>query len=128
MASVANLLKERVNTVAEMADAAVYFYRSLEPSPELKAQHFTADAMPAIFDLRQRLAVVEWESHAIHEAIKICAKEHGIKLPKVAMPLRVMVTGETQTPSINAVLELLGREETLKRMDQQLANFPNGAE
>jgi glutamyl-tRNA synthetase len=72
--------------------------------------------------------VVEWESHAIHEAIKNCAKEHGIKLPKVAMPLRVMVTGETQTPSINAVLELLGREETLKRMDEQLENFPNGRE
>ena len=68
--------------------------------------------------------MVEWESHAIHEAIKSCAKEHGIKMPKVAMPLRVMVTGETQTPSINAVLELLGREETLKRMDQQLENFP----
>jgi glutamyl-tRNA synthetase len=44
------------------------------------------------------------------------------------MPLRVMVTGETQTPSINAVLELLGREETLKRMDQQLENFLNGVE
>ena len=74
-ASVANLLKERVNTVAELADAAVYFYRSLEPSEELKAQHFTAEAKPAILDLRQRLAEVEWESHAIHEAIKAC--RHG---------------------------------------------------
>ena len=44
------------------------------------------------------------------------------------MPLRVMVTGETQTPSIDAVLELLGREETLKRMDEQLENFPSGPE
>ena len=60
----------------ELADAAVYFYRSLEPSPELKAQHFSAEAKPVIFDLRQKLAVVEW-SHAIHEAIKSCAKEHG---------------------------------------------------
>ena len=114
--------------MAELADAAVYFYRSLEPSAELKAQHFTAEAKRAILDLRQKLAEVEWESHAIHEAIKTCAKEQGIKLPKVAMPLRVMVTGETQTPSINAVLELLGREETLKRMDEQLENFPNGPE
>jgi glutamyl-tRNA synthetase len=40
------------------------------------------------------------------------------------MPLRVMVTGEAQTPAINAVLELLGREETLKRMDNRLADFP----
>jgi glutamyl-tRNA synthetase len=124
LASVANLLKERVNTVAELADAAVYFYRSLEPSPELKAQHFTVEDKPAIFDLRQKLAMIEWESDAIHDAIKSCAKAHGVKLPRIAMPLRVMVTGETQTPSINAVLELLGREETLKRMDEQLENFP----
>ena len=45
-------------------------------------------------------------------------------MPKVAMPLRVMVTGEAQTPSINAVLELLGRDETLKRIDERLASFP----
>ena len=61
-----------------------------------------------IFDLRQKLAVVEW-SHAIHEAIKSCAKEHG-----TAAQGRHAATGdgdgyETQTPSINAVLELLGR-------------------
>jgi glutamyl-tRNA synthetase len=47
-----------------------------------------------------------------------------MKLPKVAMPLRVMVTGEAQTPAINAILELLGRDETFKRVDEQLANFP----
>ena len=40
------------------------------------------------------------------------------------MPLRVMVTGEAQTPAINAVLELLGRDETLKRIDERLASFP----
>ena len=40
------------------------------------------------------------------------------------MPLRVMVTGETQTPSIDAVLELLGREEALKRMDRTACRLP----
>ena len=71
--------------------------------------------------LTERLAVVEWDSHAINDAIKAAATAHGMKMPKVAMPLRVMVTGEAQTPSINAMLELLGREETLKRMSQRLA-------
>lgn len=121
---VANLLKERVTTVAELADAAVYFFRPLEPAEELKAQHFTAEVKPAILDLREKLAVVEWDSHAIHDAIKAAATTHGMKLPKVAMPLRVMVTGTAQTPSINAVLELLGREETLKRMEDRLPDFP----
>lgn len=122
--SVANLLKERVNTVAELADAAVYFFRPLEPAEELKAQHFTAEVKPVILDLRQKLAVIEWESDAINDAIKTAAKGHGVKMPKVAMPLRVMVAGVAQTPSINSVLEILGREETLKRMDNQLAGFP----
>ena len=121
---VANLLKERVATVAELADAAVYFFRPLEPAGELKAQHFTAEVKPAILALREKFDQIEWESHAIHDAIKAAAVGHGLKLPKVAMPLRVMVTGEAQTPAINAVLELLGREETLKRMDTRLASFP----
>ncbi|SFO22383.1 glutamate--tRNA ligase [Nitrosospira briensis] len=122
--NVVNLLKERATTVAELADAAVYFFRPLEPAQELKAQHFTPEAKPVILELREKLATVEWESHAIHEAIKAAASTFGMKMPKIAMPLRVMVTGTAQTPSINAVLEVLGREETLKRMDDQLAGFP----
>jgi glutamyl-tRNA synthetase len=119
--NVVGLLKERVNTIAELADAAVYFFRPLDPSPELKAQHFTLEGEQAIADLREQLSTIDWESHAINEAIKATAKTHGLKMPKVAMPLRVMVTGEDQTPAINAVLELLGRDETLKRIDMQLA-------
>jgi glutamyl-tRNA synthetase len=125
LAKVTNLLKERVSTVAELADAAVYFFRPLEPSEELKTQYFTAEAKPAILDLRNRLALIEWESNAIQGAIKGAATTHGLKLPKVAMPLRVMVTGEAQTPAINVVLELLGGEETFKRMDERLATFPS---
>jgi glutamyl-tRNA synthetase len=124
LSMVANLLKERVSTVAELADAAVYFFRPLEPSEELKAQYFTAEAKIPILDLRNRLAIIEWESNAIQGAIKGAVTAHGMKLPKVAMPLRVMVTGEAQTPAINAVLELLGRDETLKRMDERLRDFP----
>ena len=123
LSRVANLLKERVGTVAELADAAVYFYRFLEPSEALKAMHFTAEAKTALVDLMERLTFAGWDSHAINDAIKATATAHGMKLPKVAMPLRVMVTGEAQTPSINVVLELLGREETLRRMDQRLRGW-----
>ena len=124
LSRVANLLKERVNTIAELADAAVYFYRFLEPAEELRAQHFTNEVKPALVELMGRLGGIEWDSHAIQDAIKAAATANGLKMPKVAMPLRVMVTGEAQTPSINAVLELLGREETLKRMNDRLNDFP----
>ncbi len=121
---VVSLLKERVNTTAELADAAVYFFRPLEPAAELKALHFSSEAKSAIIDLMGKLAVVEWDRHIIYDTIKTTATAHGLKLPKVAMPLRVMVTGEAQTPSIDAILELLGRAETLKRMHNRLADFP----
>ena len=118
------LLKERVSTVEELADAAVYFYRALEPSAELRAQHYAADARPALEDLRKRLGTVAWDRAGISAAMKAVVADHGLKFPKLAMPLRVMVTGEPQTPSVDATLELIGREQVLARMARELALFP----
>lgn len=121
---VVDLLKERVNTVEELADAAVYFYRPLEPADELKSLHFTAEVKPIFVDLMARFNRIEWTRETIHQEIKATAKQYDVKLPKIAMPLRVMVTGEVHTPSIDAVLALLGREETLARMNCRLGDFP----
>ena len=124
LAPVTALLKERVATVEELADAAVYFYRTLEPVDELKQQHYTAAIRPAIADLQQKLAAVEWRRAALGGAIKQTVADHKLKMPQLAMPLRVMVTGETQTPAVDAVLELLGREQALARIAAQLRHFP----
>jgi len=124
LARVTALLKERVNTVEELADAAVYFYRAIEPSTELRQEHYSASIKPALVDLQQKLETVEWSRAVIHETIKQIIIAHQLKMPKLAMPLRVMVTGETQTPAIDATLELLGREAVLARMSAQLKHFP----
>lgn len=123
-ASVAALLKERVNTVEELADAAVYFYRRIEPTDALRQQHYVAAVKPALIDFRHRLESVAWQREAIAAALKAVLAEHQLKMPKFAMPLRVMVTGGPQSPSIDATLEVLGREETLQRMAQELLAFP----
>jgi len=123
LALIVDLLKERVNTIEELADAAVYFYRPLEPADELKAQHLTTEAKPIVIDLIEKFNHIEWTRESIHHEIKMAAKDHNVKLPKIAMPLRVMVTGEVHTPSIDAVLELLGRKETLTRMSSHLSSF-----
>ncbi|MEK6736132.1 MAG: glutamate--tRNA ligase [Pseudomonadota bacterium] len=125
LALIIDLLKERVNTIEELADAAVYFFRPLAPTDELKTQYFTSDIKPILVDLVTKLQQVEWKRESIHNEIKAIAKIYDVKLPKIAMPLRVIVTGETHTPSIDAVLELLGREETLTRMTDQLGSFPD---
>jgi glutamyl-tRNA synthetase len=124
LARVAALLKERAITIEELADAAVYFYRPLEPSDELKKQHYTPDVKPALADLRERLAKIEWKRESISEALKGVVASYKLKLPKIAMPLRVMVTGAAQTPSIDATLELIGRDAVLARMEKQLQAFP----
>ncbi|MDO8334405.1 MAG: glutamate--tRNA ligase [Nitrosomonas sp.] len=122
--SIVDLLKERVNTIEELADAAVYFYRPLEPTDELRTQHLNAETKHLLTDLLEKFSHIEWTRESIHHEIKTAAKHHDVKLPKIAMPLRVMVTGEVHTPSIDAVLELLGREETLVRMTAQLNSIP----
>ena len=124
LTEVVALLKERVSTIEELADAAVYFYRELEPSAELKKQHYAAEIKPALADLQLRLAAIEWTRAKINEAVKSVVTEYKLKMPKLAMPLRVMVTGEAQTPSIDATLELIGREQVLARMQKQLQTFP----
>jgi glutamyl-tRNA synthetase len=127
LAEVADLLRDRVNTIEELADAAVYFYRQLDPAPELVAQHVGADNLPALHDFADKLQNCEWNRTAIHDLIKSSATAHGLKMPKIAMPLRVLVTGEAQTPSVDAVLMLIGREEVLRRLNLRLAQIAVGA-
>jgi glutamyl-tRNA synthetase len=121
--AVCGLLKERVSTVEELADAAVYFYRQLHPAEELRKQFYTVDVLPAMKALRDMLATVEWNRPALSAVIKQIITAHALKMPKLAMPLRVMLAGTAHTPSIDAVLELIGREEVLQRMDSELSRY-----
>jgi len=113
------LLKERVSTLQEMAVAAVYFYKQLQPTPELRQQHYSEGSLAAVEAFVETLPT-DWTRENISTALKAAAEKNGLKLGKVAMPLRVMVTGETQTPSIDATLELIGREEVARRIRDEL--------
>ena len=124
LTAVVALVKERCNTVEQIADQSVYFFRAIEPPESLKQQHYTAEALPAVEELMQSFETLEWKRAAIGEAIKQQVQRSGLKMPKVMMPLRVMATGEAQTPSVDAVLEILGRDETLARLRAQLPAFP----
>jgi glutamyl-tRNA synthetase len=114
------LLKERASTLTDLAAAALYFYRPIEPEAALREQHVTADVAPALSELKRRFAEIDWIRPAINDAIKSVIGAHKLKLPKVAMPLRVLVSGTTHTPSIDATLELIGREEVLARLEKHL--------
>ena len=122
--AVCALLKERVNTIEELAEEAVYFYRQLRPAEALRMQHYTTDILPAMKALREKLAAADWNRPALSTAIKETITAQSLRMPKLAMPLRVMLTGMVHTPSIDAVLELIGREEVLRRMDSELSRYP----
>jgi glutamyl-tRNA synthetase len=118
------LLKERANTLEELADAAVYFFRRLTPRDELRAEHYSAESRPALEALRAEFREIPWTKADIAAAVKSAVTAYKLKMPKVAMPLRVMVAGEAHTPSIDATLELIGRDEVLSRMEEELPRFP----
>ncbi len=124
LVNVVALLKERASTLKELAEAAMYFYRPVEAPEELSRQHLTADVKPALEALRERFATIEWSRANVSDAIKAVLASHKLKMPKIAMPLRVMVTGTTHTPSIDATLEVIGRDEVLARIDRKLKAFP----
>ena len=125
LALVLELVKERANTLQELAKACALFYTRLTPTTELRTQHYAAEARPALTDLLDRLRTIDWSKAEIAAAVKAVVETHKLKMPKIAMPLRVMVTGETKTPSIDATLELIGRDAVVTRMEQELAQFPS---
>jgi glutamyl-tRNA synthetase len=114
------LYKERVATLNELADAAEVFYIDLHPAKELLDAQLSAEAIPALRELAERFRDVPWEAPAVSAAIKEIIGKHGLKMPKLAMPLRVMLVGQTHTPSVDAVVTLFPRETVLLRMARNL--------
>jgi glutamyl-tRNA synthetase len=58
----------------------------------------------------------DWTKAEISARIKDSVTKHGLKMPQLMMPMRVLITGQTQTPSIDAIMEILGRDETVFRL------------
>jgi glutamyl-tRNA synthetase len=114
--AVIGLMKERAATIVELADAAMLFYRQPKPDAALLAQHLTDAVRPALADYAQRLATVEWNRAGLSAMLKEVLGAHKLKMPQLAMPLRLLLTGQLQTPSIDAVVELFGRDVVKTRL------------
>lgn len=110
LTQVVGLVKDRANTLHDIAKAALLFYSSAPADVALVAQHVTDAVKPALVTLGEKLAALAtWDKPAIAAAVKETLAQHGIKMPQLAMPVRVLVAGTTTTPSLDAVLELFGR-------------------
>jgi glutamyl-tRNA synthetase len=121
LAPVVALLKDRATSILHLAEAATLFYGDGLPDAALLAQHLTETSAPALRMLKAGLTgLATWDKASISGAMKATLASSGLKMPQLAMPLRVLVLGRVQTPSIDAVLELLGRETVLSRLTRNL--------
>jgi glutamyl-tRNA synthetase len=121
LTAVCGLLKDRARTLNELAEHAMLFYGPHGVDPALVTQHLAGASRAAVQGFVARADALPWQRTELNALIKALVVEHQLKMPQVAVPLRVALTGRTQTPSIDAVLELFGREAALDRIRTTLA-------
>ncbi len=115
---VAEALRDRAQTLVEMAAQAHYFYVRPTIESSLLSQHLVDAAKPAIHSLIAELHHAQWHKPDLSILIKAKVAAHGLKTPQLMMPLRVLLTGQTQTPGVDTIMALLGRDEVLARLQQ----------
>ncbi|AHE98153.1 glutamate--tRNA ligase [Thioalkalivibrio paradoxus] len=117
--------RDRCRTLREMAEASVFFYREFtEYDPKAWRKNLTAEALPVLQALHDGFrALGAWEKEALHQVVLHTGEMLGLKLGKVAQPLRVALTGGTASPSIDLTLELVGRDRTIARIERAQAKI-----
>jgi len=112
------LFKDRCATTVELADWLSMYVADVAPPAQELAEKLTDAVKPAVAALAQRLATVNWDAPSIAQALKDTLGEAGLKMPQLAIPVRLLVCGRAQTPSVDAVLALFDRAVVLSRLAQ----------
>jgi len=111
-------LKERSRTLAEMADASEYYFRERETDPKAAAKFLTPDIGPAFEEIAIAFSALPEFSHASMEAAITAVVEKRGGTLKIHQPIRVALTGGTASPGLFDVMEILGREEVVRRLSK----------
>ncbi|WP_296490318.1 glutamate--tRNA ligase [Rhodoferax sp.] len=110
------LFKDRCDTTVALADWAAVFYADVQAAESDLALHVTEAAKPALAMLADKLATCAWDKAGIGAAIKEVLTACGLKMPQLAMPVRVLVVGNAHTPSLDLLLALFDREKVISRL------------
>lgn len=114
---VVNILKDRANTLIELAEGARLFYMDRPNHSAADRQANIPESVhPVISDLIAELEAGDGSKAAVSGAFKAVLAKHGLKMPALAMPVRYAMFATTQTPAIDAVISLIGIEETKQRL------------
>jgi len=125
-------LRVRARTVDDIVrQAAVYLGETIEYDEDAVAKQWLKDPTTAaslLADTRASLAgLPDWSTGAMEEALRALAERRGVQAGKLFQPLRVALTGLTTSPGIFDVLDLLGRDESLRRIDAAVARIGSAA-
>ena len=110
------LFKDRCSTTVELADWLAMYFAPVAPSDADRAQHLTEAIRPAFAALAARLGAATWDKGGINQALKDTLAEFKLKMPHLAIPVRVAVCGRAQTPSVDAVLVLFDQKIVIERL------------
>ncbi len=122
LVEVVKSLQERAATLVEMADGAAFYFADVIEYDEKAKNKFLSNDQRQLFEilLEQLSGCERFDEETLEKAFAVIMEKTGLKFGKVAQPLRVALTGGTASPSIYQVLEVLGKEESLKRITQAL--------
>lgn len=116
LSDIVALYKSRSDTLEDIAAAAEMFYLKHTPNTALISEHINDANRPMLLDFIAQLKTVEWQKEAINALIKSTLAAHGLKMPMLGVPLRALLFGQTQSPSLDAVFMILGRDVVLQRL------------
>lgn len=115
--AILDLVKTRGDNLNVIAQEIAYFYLPQELNPEDVTKHLTDDARKVLSDFAVYVnALTDWSLDAIKALIKEFCANHNVKMPQLGMPLRLKLCGTTQTPSFDAVIYILGKNNVLDRL------------
>jgi glutamyl-tRNA synthetase len=119
---VVEAFRERAETLRHMAESARYCYEDFEtPDPAAARKHLRPVVLEPLRAIRQRLAGLDhWGEAEISDVIKDVAADFELGLGKIWQPIRVAVTGGPVSPPIDVTVRLIGRERTLKRLQDAI--------
>ena len=120
LAAICAMFKDRCDTLLVLANWAAKFYTPVTIASEDYAKHVTPAVLPALEAFAQALQGCEWTVAGVAATIKQTLADFGLKMPQLAMPVRVLTAGTAQTPSVDAMLVLMGRETVITRLASRL--------
>ena len=122
LAEIVALYKSRCDTLVQITDEAESYYLPYVANIELINEQVNEANRPALKDFAEGLKTVAWDKESINALIKSTLAQHGLKMPAIGLPLRAIVLGQTQSPSLDNILWIFGREEILHRLSILQAN------